>query len=145
LRDEYRRTCLLDDGLPKRQARREERHTKIVSPSGGRAQLVHVHGAQPVGIGSGQPGVHAKRQCTQDETGTDPSVEEHHMDIDRDDLVKQLRDQGHHDKADKAEHELPKKVAKDEHKGLLDKIGIDDSIIDKLPGGLGDKKLKDIL
>jgi hypothetical protein len=67
------------------------------------------------------------------------------MDIDRDDLVKQLRAEGHHDKAHKAEKELPKKVTKDDHKGLLDKIGIDDSFIDKLPGGLGDKKLKDIL
>ena len=67
------------------------------------------------------------------------------MDIDRDDLVKQLRDAGHHDKAAKAEKELPAKVKKDDHQGLLDKIGIDDSIIDKLPGGLGDKKLKDIL
>jgi hypothetical protein len=45
----------------------------------------------------------------------------------------------------KAERELPKKVDKDQHKGLLDKIGLDDSILDKLPGGLGDKKPKDIL
>jgi len=67
------------------------------------------------------------------------------MDIDRDDLVKQLRDDGDHDKADMAEKELPKKVTKDDHKGLLAKIGIDDSIVDKIPGGLGDKKLKDIL
>ena len=57
----------------------------------------------------------------------------------------QLREAGYHDKADKAEKELPQKVDKNEHQGLLDKIGIDDSIIDKLPGGLGDKKLKDIL
>ena len=67
------------------------------------------------------------------------------MDIDRDDLVSQLRADGHHDKADKAERDLPKKVTKDDHKGLLDKLGIDDSIVDKIPGGLGDKKLKDIL
>ncbi len=59
--------------------------------------------------------------------------------------MKQLRDAGHHDKADKAEKDLPKKVTKDAHQGLLDKIGIDDSLLDKLPGGLGDKKLKDIL
>ena len=67
------------------------------------------------------------------------------MEVDRDELVGQLRADGHHDKADKAERELPKKVDKDQHKGLLDKIGLDDSILDKLPGGLGDKKLKDIL
>jgi hypothetical protein len=67
------------------------------------------------------------------------------MDIDRDDLVKRLHEAGHHDKADKAEKELPQKATKDEHKGLLDELGIDDSIIDKIPGGLADKKLKDIL
>jgi hypothetical protein len=67
------------------------------------------------------------------------------MDIDRDDLVNQLRADGHHDKADKAERDLPKKVKKEDHQGLLDKLGIDDSIVDKIPGGLGDKKLKDIL
>lgn len=43
------------------------------------------------------------------------------MDIDRDDLVKQLRDDGHHDKADKAEKQLPKKVTKDDHKGRCSK------------------------
>ena len=67
------------------------------------------------------------------------------MDIDRDDLVGHLRAEGHQDKADKAERELPRKVKKDEHQGLLDKLGIDDSIVDKIPGGLADKKLKDIL
>jgi hypothetical protein len=72
------------------------------------------------------------------------------MAIDRDELVKQLRTEGHHDKADKAEKELPKKVSKDEHKGLLDQLGIDDSIIDKVPDSIMDKipggdKLKDIL
>jgi hypothetical protein len=65
--------------------------------------------------------------------------------MDRDELVGQLRADGHHDKAEKAARELPKKVDKDQHKGLLDQIGLDDSILDKLPGGLGDKKLKDIL
>jgi len=67
------------------------------------------------------------------------------MNIDRDTLVNQLRAAGHHDKADQAEKELPKQVATEQHKGLLDKIGIDDSFLDKLPGNLGDKKLKDIL
>jgi hypothetical protein len=67
------------------------------------------------------------------------------MDIDRDALVNQLRSDGHHDKADKAERDLPKTVKTDDHQGLLDKLGIDDSIVDKIPGGLGDKKLKDIL
>jgi len=67
------------------------------------------------------------------------------MELNRDELVSQLRAAGHGDRADRAERELPEKVDKDEHKGLLDKIGVDDSILDKLPGGLGDKKLNDIL
>jgi hypothetical protein len=70
--------------------------------------------------------------------------------IDRDELVNHLRKEGDHDEADKAEKELPKKVSKDEHHGLLDQLGIDDSIIDKVPASVVDKipggdKLKDIL
>jgi len=67
------------------------------------------------------------------------------MQIDRDTIVNQLREAGQHDKAQQAEQELPEKVDQNEHRGLLDKIGIDSSLVDKLPGGLGDKKLKDIL
>ena len=40
--------------------------------------------------------------------------------------------------------ELPKKVKKDKDQGLLDQIGLDDDLLDKLPGGIGDK-LKGIL
>jgi hypothetical protein len=64
--------------------------------------------------------------------------------IDRDDLVNTLRAQGHNDKADQAERELPKKVDKDKHQGLLDKLGLDDDLLDKLPGGIGNK-LKGLL
>ena len=39
---------------------------------------------------------------------------------------------------------LPKKVKKDKDQGLLDQIGLDDDLLDKLPGGIGDK-LKGIL
>src|SRR5690349_4297254 len=67
------------------------------------------------------------------------------MEIDRDTIVSQLRELGHDDKADQAEKELPQNVDTDQHKGLLDKIGVDDTIVDKLPGGLADKTLKDIL
>ncbi len=67
------------------------------------------------------------------------------MELNRNELVNQLRAAGHDDKADQAERDLPEKVDQQKHKGLLDKIGLDDSILDKLPGGLGDKKLKDIL
>ena len=40
--------------------------------------------------------------------------------------------------------ELPKKVNKPKDQGLLDRIGLDDDLLDKIPGGLG-SKLKDIL
>ena len=66
------------------------------------------------------------------------------MEIDRDELVTKLREQGEKDKADRAERELPKKVKKDKDQGLLDQIGLDDDLLDKLPGGIGDK-LKGIL
>ena len=66
------------------------------------------------------------------------------MEIDRDELVTKLREHGEKDKADRAERELPKKVKKDKDQGLLDQIGLDDDLLDKLPGGIGDK-LKGIL
>ena len=66
------------------------------------------------------------------------------MELDRDQLVTKLREHGENDKADRAERELPKKVKKDKDQGLLDQIGLDDDLLDKLPGGIGDK-LKGIL
>jgi hypothetical protein len=68
------------------------------------------------------------------------------------DVVEHLRKEGHHDKADRAEKELPEHVDRNKDKGLLDKLGIDDSVLEKLPldkldglpGGLGDK-IKDAL
>jgi hypothetical protein len=70
----------------------------------------------------------------------------------KDEVVQHLRKEGHHDKANRADKELPDRVDRDKDKGLLDKIGIDDSVLDKLPmekldslpGGLGDK-IKDAL
>jgi hypothetical protein len=67
----------------------------------------------------------------------------------KEDVVKHLREKGEHGKADRAEKELPEKIDRDKDKGLLDQIGVDDSILDKLPldklpGGVGDK-LKDVL
>jgi hypothetical protein len=64
--------------------------------------------------------------------------------IDRDELVAKLRENGHEDKAANAERELPQKVDKDKDQGLLDKLGLDDNLLDKLPGGIGDK-LKGLL
>jgi hypothetical protein len=66
------------------------------------------------------------------------------MEIDRDDLVTKLREHGENDKADRAQRELPKKVKKDKDQGLLDQIGLDDDLLAKLPGGIGDK-LKGLL
>ncbi len=65
-------------------------------------------------------------------------------DLDRSEIVKALREFGHHEKADKAEKELPKKVSTEQHQDVLAKLGIDDSLLGKLPGGIGDK-LKGIL
>jgi hypothetical protein len=64
--------------------------------------------------------------------------------IDRDELVTRLREHGDNDKADRAERELPKKVRKDKDQGLLDQLGLDDGLLDKLPGGIA-AKLKDLL
>jgi hypothetical protein len=64
--------------------------------------------------------------------------------LDRDELVAKLREEGHNDKAESAERELPKKVDKEKDQGLLDELGLDDDLLDKLPGGIGDK-LKGIL
>jgi hypothetical protein len=66
------------------------------------------------------------------------------MELDRDEMVRSLREHGETAKAERAERELPEKVDKDKDQGLLDKLGIDDDLLDKLPGGIGDK-LKGIL
>ncbi len=64
-------------------------------------------------------------------------------DLDRSELVKALREFGHHDKADEAEKKLPAKVSTEQHQDVLANLGIDDSLLGKLPG-IGDK-LKGIL
>jgi hypothetical protein len=66
------------------------------------------------------------------------------MEMDRDDIVRSLREHGDNDKADRAERDLPKKVRKDKDQGLLDRIGLDDDLLDKLPGDIG-SKLKGLL
>jgi len=66
------------------------------------------------------------------------------MEIDRDELVHALREHGQHEKAKQAEQQLPQKVDKDTHKGILDRLGIDDNLLGKLPGGIG-QKLKGLL
>jgi hypothetical protein len=66
------------------------------------------------------------------------------MELDRDELVARLREHGENDKADRAERDLPKKVKKDKDQGILDQLGIDDNLLDNLPGGIG-SKLKGLL
>jgi hypothetical protein len=62
------------------------------------------------------------------------------MHLDKDTIVDWLKEQGQHAMAAKANKELPAKVDTKKDKGLLAKYGVDlDSILAKLPGGLGDK------
>jgi hypothetical protein len=62
------------------------------------------------------------------------------MQIPKDKILELLRERGDHDKADQAEQELPDQVDHEEHSDLLSKFGLDpQEILQKLPGGLGDK------
>ena len=66
------------------------------------------------------------------------------MDFDKNELVQALRDHGENAKADQAEQQLPDHVDKDQHQDLLDRLGINDNLLGKLPGRIGDK-LKGLL
>jgi hypothetical protein len=46
------------------------------------------------------------------------------MQIDKQDVIKLLREKGEHDKADQAQQQLPDKVDHGEHGSLLQKLGI---------------------
>ena len=62
------------------------------------------------------------------------------MEIPKDKILDLLRERGEHDKADRADRELPDRVDPERDKGLLDQLGIDpQDLLGKLPGGLGDK------
>ena len=68
------------------------------------------------------------------------------MNIDKNQILDLLKNQGQGDKAQQAEAELPDQVDtdNDEHKNLLSKFGINPADLiskfgGKLPGGLGDK------
>ena len=55
------------------------------------------------------------------------------MQIDKQQIIQMLREQGDHDKAQKAEQELPDKVDPEEHKNLLQQFGINpQDLISKL-------------
>lgn len=62
----------------------------------------------------------------------------HTMNIDKQQIIDLLKNQGDNDKADQAEKELPDQVDTDHDKGLLSKFGINpQDLLGKLPGGLG--------
>jgi hypothetical protein len=46
------------------------------------------------------------------------------MQIDKQEIVKLLRERGDHDKASQAEQQLPDKVDHEQHKDLLDQVGV---------------------
>lgn len=47
------------------------------------------------------------------------------IEIPKDKIIELLREQGDHEKADKAQKQLPDKVDHEEHAGLLAEIGVD--------------------
>lgn len=62
------------------------------------------------------------------------------MQIDKDQIIELLKSRGEHDKAAKADQELPGKVDPEADSGLLEQLGIDpQDLLGQLPGGLGDK------
>jgi len=62
------------------------------------------------------------------------------MKIDKDTIVKLLKDRGEDDKAKQASEELPAEVDHEKDANVLSKFGIDPKdLLSKLPGGLGDK------
>jgi hypothetical protein len=53
--------------------------------------------------------------------------------FDKQQIIQMLREQGDHDKAQKAEQQLPDKVDPEEHKNLLEEVGINpQDLISKL-------------
>ena len=62
------------------------------------------------------------------------------MELNKDTIVNFLKQQGRHDEAAQADQQLPDKVDHEQHADLLARFGLDSKdLLDKLPGGLGDK------
>ena len=62
------------------------------------------------------------------------------MEIPKEKILELLRERGEHDKAERANSELPDRVDPERDKGILDQLGIDpQDLLAKLPVGLGDK------
>lgn len=47
------------------------------------------------------------------------------MEFNKQEIVDLLRERGEHDKANKAEQQLPDQVDHEQHKGFLDQMGVD--------------------
>ena len=62
------------------------------------------------------------------------------MEIPKEKILDFLRSRGDDDKAQQADQELPDKVDTDQHRDVLERLGINpEELLSKLPGGLGDK------
>jgi hypothetical protein len=61
------------------------------------------------------------------------------MEIPKDKILDLLKQRGEHDKADRADQELPDKVDPERDQGILEKIGIDPQDLLGSMGGLGEK------
>jgi hypothetical protein len=59
------------------------------------------------------------------------------MQIDKSQILDLLRSQGHDDKAQQADQELPGTVDTDQHAGILQKLGLDPMDLVKMLGGGG--------
>jgi hypothetical protein len=61
------------------------------------------------------------------------------MEIPKDKILGLLKQRGDHDKAEKAERELPQTVDTERDRSILDRLGIDPQDLMGNLGGLGDK------
>jgi lipopolysaccharide biosynthesis regulator YciM len=61
------------------------------------------------------------------------------MEIPKDKILELLRQRGEDDKAQQADRELPERVDTEQHRGILDQLGIDPQDLLGNVGGLGDK------
>ena len=60
------------------------------------------------------------------------------MNIDKQQIIELLRNQGEQQKADQAQGELPEQVDPEQHAGLLEKLGIDpQALLSQFMGGKG--------
>ncbi len=59
------------------------------------------------------------------------------MQIDKAQIISLLESRGDHDKAQQAQSDLPDQVDTDQHKGLLDSLGLNVGDLAKLIPGLG--------